>query len=166
MMIVIVGKKREGKTALAKNLVLDKKYNQVFILDFLREYQYLKTKKNFFIYENIYDLYSFCETVWDSELTTKETKTLVVFDEIHMYGKKSPPIETLFRFGSHWNIDIIAISHRFVDLHPNWREQADEYRVFKLTDRADKNFLKDFISDEEIKKISHLDTLQYITLEL
>ncbi|MBA7497093.1 hypothetical protein ES702_07702 [subsurface metagenome] len=166
MMIAIVGKKRKGKTVLAKNLILDEKYNQIFILDFLREYQYLKTWEKFFVYENIYDLYSFVEAVWDSELTTKKTNTLVVFDEIHMYGKNSRPIETLFRFGAHWNIDIIAISHRFVDLHPNWREQVDEYRVFKLTDRADKNFLKDYISDEEIEKISNLDTLEYITLEL
>ena len=161
-----MGKKRKGKTTLAKNLILDEKYDQVFILDFLREYQYLKNREHFFIYENVYDLYFFCESVWDSELTTKETNTLVVFDEIHFYGKNSPPIETLFRFGAHWNIDIIAISHRFVDLHPNWREQADAYHVFKLTDRADKNFLKDYISDEEIEKISRLDTLKYITLEL
>lgn len=161
-----MGKKRIGKTTLAKNLILDEKYDQVFILDFLREYQYLKKIEKFYISDNIYGLYSFCETVWDSELTSKKTNTLVVFDEIHYYGKHSPPIETLFRFGAHWNIDIIAISHRFVDLHPNWREQADKYHIFKLTDRADKNFLKDYFSDEEIEKISHLDTLQYITLEL
>jgi len=164
MMLTIVGKKRKGKTTLAKTLILDKKYNHVFILDFLREYQYLKNQENFYISDDIYGLYSFCEKTWDK--ASKKTKTLVVFDEIHFYGKNSRPIETLYRFGGHWNIDIIAISHKFTDFHPNWREQVDKYHVFQLTDRTSKNFLKDFISDEEIKKISHLDTLQYITLEL
>lgn len=159
-----MGKKRKGKTTLAKNLILDDKYDQVFILDFLREYQYLKNQKNFYISDNIYDLESFCEKVWDA--SSKDKNTLVVFDEIHAYGKQSPPIETLYRFSGHWNIDIIAISHKFTDFNPNWREQVDKYHVFQLTDRTSKSFLKDFISDEEIEKIARLDTLQYITLEL
>ena len=159
-----MGKKRKGKTTLAKNLILDKKYHRVFILDFLREYQYLKDREKFHISNDSYDLKPFCESVWDS--ASKNKRTLVVFDEIHHYGKNSPPIEALYRFGGHWNIDIIAISHKFTDFNPNWREQVDTYYVFQLTDRTSKNFLKDFLPDEEIEKISHLETLQYITLEL
>lgn len=130
----------------------------------MREYQFLKNQEKFYISLNIYDLESFCEKVWDAG--SKKENTLVVFDEIHMYGKNSRPIETLYRFAGHWNIDIIGISHKFTDFNPNWREQVDKYCVFQLTDRTSKNFLKDHVSDEEIEKISNLDVLQYVELEL
>jgi len=146
-----------------KNLLRLDKSNQVFILDFLREYQSFQ-KRNVFISSNIQDLYSFCEKVWDS--AAKDRKTLVVFDEIHNYGKKCPPIEILYRFGRHWNIEIIAISHRFADLPMIVRSQTEQYYIFQVTEKCDLEFLRYSLPKKKVEQIQTLETLEYIIWDL
>lgn len=163
MISTIIGKRRRGKTTLTKNLLQTKEASQVFILDFLREYQSFK-KRNIFISSNIQDLYSFCEKAWDA--ADKNKKTLVIFDEIHNYGKHCPPIEILYRFGGHWNIEIIAISHRFADLPMIVRSQTEQYYVFQVTEKCDLEFLRYSLPKEKVEQISSLEKFQYIILDL
>ena len=68
--------------------------------------------------------------------------------------------------GRHHGIEIIAISHRFVDMPMITQSQTERYYVFKVTGRADKRWLEDEISDADIYLISHLDSFQYVILEL
>jgi len=163
MIKTIIGKRGRGKTSLTHELIRNAQANQVFILDFLGEYKSFE-KKNVHVSSNIYDLESFCEKAWD--VSSKEKETLVIFDEIHEYGKKCPPIEILYRFGRHWNIEVIAISHRFADLPMIVKSQTQAYYVFQVTDRSDKDYLRDSLPKEKVEKIASLDEHKYIILEL
>lgn len=163
MIKTIIGKRGRGKTSLTHELIKNSRANQIFILDFLGEYHSFK-KRNVHISSNLFGLESFCEKAWDG--SSKEKKTLVVFDEIHNYGKKCPPIEILYRFGRHWNIEVIAISHRFVDLPMIVRSQTEVYYVFQVTDRSDRDFLRDSLPQERVDQIASLAQHKYITLTL
>jgi len=147
---------------LTHELIRNAQANQVFILDFLGEYKSFE-KKNVFISSDVYDLESFCEKAWDA--ASKEKKTLVIFDEIHNYGKKCPPIEILYRFGRHWNIEIIAASHRFADLPMITRSQTEQYYIFQVTERCDLEFLSYSIPKERVEQIASLAEHKYIILE-
>ncbi len=68
--------------------------------------------------------------------------------------------------GRHHGIEIIAISHRFVDMPMITQSQTERYYVFKVTGRADKNWLRDELPDEDIYLISHLDNFKYVILDL
>jgi len=163
MIKTIIGKRGKGKTSLTHEIINEGGFNQVFILDFLGEYESFK-EKDVIISSNIQDLESFCEQVWDA--SSKEKKTLVIFDEIHNYGKKCPPIEILYRFGRHWNIEIVAISHRFADLPMIVRSQTEQYYVFQVTEKCDLEFLRYSLPKEQVEHIANLDTWRYVTLEL
>ncbi|MBA7497068.1 hypothetical protein ES702_07677 [subsurface metagenome] len=143
-------------------LIESEKADKVFILDFLMEYQEFR-EKDVIVSSNIQDLESFCEQAWDA--SSKERKTLVVFDEIHNYGKKCPPIEILYRFGRHWNIEIIAASHRFADLPMITRSQTQQYYVFQVTEKCDLEFLRYSLSKEKVEQISNLADHKYVVLE-
>ena len=163
MIKTIIGKRGKGKTSLTHQIIDEGGFDRIFILDFLGEYQSFK-EKDVIISSNIQDLESFCEQAWDS--ASKETKTLVIFDEIHNYGKKCPPIEILYRFGRHWNIEIVAISHRFADLPMIVRSQTEQYYVFQVTEKCDLEFLRYSLPKEQVEHIANLDTWRYVTLEL
>lgn len=163
MIKTIIGKRGKGKTSLTHEIIEEGGFNQVFILDFLGEYQSFK-EKDVIISSNIQDLESFCEQAWDA--ASKEKKTLVIFDEIHNYGKQCPPIEILYRFGRHWNIEIVAISHRFADLPMIVRSQTEQYYVFQVTEKCDLEFLRYSLPKEQVEQIASLKEHKYITLEL
>ena len=165
MLEAMVGRKGKGKTLLTRNLVQERKYDKVFILDYLGEYQYLSSD---IITVNTYskeeDLRPFCETAWNA--CTKQTKTLIVFDEIHQYGKNSWEISWLFRFSRHGNLDIICCSHRFVDFPMALRSLVDIYHVFQIREPRDIKFLSEFVSPAFLKTVMNLQPLQYVDLKL
>ena len=163
MIKTIIGKRGKGKTTLTHNLVLTEEADKTFILDPANEYNIFKTK-DIFTFNDIKRPSYFCNLVWDYADINK--KTLVIFDEIHNYGKNCDPINYLYRMGRHHGIEIIAISHRFVDMPMITQSQTERYYVFKVTGRADKRWLADEIPDEDIYLISHLDSFQYVILEL
>ena len=68
--------------------------------------------------------------------------------------------------GRHHGIEIIAISHRFVDMPMITQSQTERYYVFKVTGRADKRWLRDEIPDQHVYQISNLATFKYVILEL
>ena len=163
MIKTIIGKRGKGKTTLTHNLILTEEAAQTFILDPNNEYNIFK-KKDIFTFNDIKRPSYFCNLVWDYADINK--KTLVIFDEIHNYGKNCDPINYLYRMGRHHGIEIIAISHRFVDMPMITRSQTERYYVFKVTERADKHWLQDYLPDEDIYLISHLDNFHYVILEL
>lgn len=163
MIKTIIGKRGKGKTTLIHNLILTEEADKTFILDPSKECNIFKTK-DVFTFNDIKRPSYFCSLVW--EYANKRKKTLVIFDEIHNYGKNCDPINYLYRMGRHWNIEIIAASHRFVDMPMITQSQTERYYVFKVTGRADKRWLKDELPDEHIYQISHLDNFKYVILEL
>ena len=163
MIKTIIGKRGKGKTTLNHNLILTEEADRTFILDPPNEYNIFRTK-DIFVYRDIKRPSYFCNLVWEYADINK--KTLVIFDEIHNYGKNCDPINYLYRQGRHYGIEIIATSHRFVDMPMITQSQTERYYVFKVTGRADKRWLKDELSDQDIYLISHLDSFQYVILEL
>jgi replication-associated recombination protein RarA len=165
MIEAMVGRKGKGKTLLTRNLIQQRKYDKVFILDYLGEYQYLATAT---VQVNTYrkeaDLRPFCKNAWNN--CSKQTKTLIVFDEIHQYGKNSFEISWLHRFSRHANLDIISCSHRFVDFPMALRSLVDVYHVFQITEPRDIKFLSQLVSPVFLHTVRNLEALQYVDLKL
>jgi hypothetical protein len=106
------------------------------------------------------DLYFFCRSVWDNANIKKST--LVVFDEIDLYGKNNPYISFLYRFGRHKNIEIIAVARRFYDLPVIVRALTDKFFLFQITEERDLNYLRRTISEDAILQIMKLENYHYI----
>jgi len=136
-------------------------FDQIYVLDFLGEYYSLKKAGVFISREN---LYSFCKTVWDN--STPKKHTLVVFDEIDLYGKDNPFISFLYRFGRHKNIDAIAVARRFYDLPVIVRALTDKFFLFQITEERDLNYLRRSVSEDMVLRIFNLKNYQYIIISL
>ena len=156
-----MGKRGRGKTTLAFEFIEAGGYDQTFILDFLGEYGDIKQKNVFIFYE---DLNKFYYRVRDQADGKK--KTLIIFDEIDIYGKNSIPISYLYRYGRHANIDIIAISRRFYDLPVIVRSQTDEFYLFQITEELDLRYLRLLAPKDKILKLINLEEFGYLTLKL
>jgi len=161
MLRTIIGKRGRGKTTLAFEFIEAGEYDQTFVLDFLGEYGDLKGKNIFVFYE---DLESFYNRV--RERTDGKKKTLILFDEIDIYGKNSIPIAYLYRYGRHANIDIIAISRRFYDLPVIVRSLTDEFYLFQITEELDLKYLRLLAPQDKILKLINLKSFDYLTLKL
>ncbi len=161
MLKTIVGKRGRGKTTLAFEFIEAGGYDQIFVLDFLGEYEDLKGENVFIFFE---DLELFYNRVRDKADAKK--KTLVVFDEIDIYGKNSIPIAYLYRYGRHANVDIIAISRRFFDLPVIVRSLTDEFYLFQITEELDLKYLRLLAPKDKILKLINLKTFDYLTIKL
>lgn len=165
MLEAMVGRKGKGKTLLTRNLIQQRSYDKVFILDYLGEYNYLASENvHVDTYRNPEDLTEFCRNAWNN--CSRQTKTLIVFDEIHQYGKNSWEISWLFRFSRHGNLDIICCSHRFVDFPMALRSLVDVYHVFQIREPRDIKFLSEFVSPVFLKVVMNLQPLEYVDLKI
>ncbi|MBA7496241.1 hypothetical protein ES702_06840 [subsurface metagenome] len=161
MIQTIIGKRGRGKTTLAKQFIKESTAAQIHILDFLGEYHDLNDDRLTIARDS---LYGFCQFAWES--SSPRFKTLVVFDEIDLYGKNDPHISFLYRYGRHKALDLIGVSRRFYDLPVIIRALTDEFCLFQITEERDTNYLKRFISDDILSKIIHLGNYQYIKIPL
>lgn len=161
MLRTIIGKRGRGKTTLAMEFIEAEKADQIFILDFLGEYEDLRGENVFIFYEDLESFYSRVR-----ERSDGKKKTLIVFDEIDIYGKNSIPIAYLYRYGRHANIDIIAVSRRFFDLPVIVRSQTDEFYLFQITEELDLKYLRLLAPQDKILKLINLKSFDYLTLKL
>lgn len=165
MLEAMVGRKGKGKTLLTRNLVAERKYDKVFILDYLGEYKYLASENiQVDTYSQEGDLRPFCQNAWNH--CSRSHKTLIVFDEIHQYGKNSWEISWLFRFSRHGNLDIICCSHRFVDFPMALRSLVDVYHVFQIREPRDIKFLSELVSPKFLEVVQNLKDLEYVDLKI
>ena len=142
-------------------MIQDSQAHKIYILDYLGEYGSIQDSRITIQRENIY---SFCQFVWDT--SSPRTRSLVVFDEIDLYGKHDKFISFLYRYGRHKNIDLIGVSRRFFDLPVIVRALTDEYIFFQITEERDLQYLKRLVKDEYIQKLIHLPQYRYIKLYL
>jgi len=158
MISTIVGKRGKGKTTLAKNLIQNNpEFTHIHILDYLGEYWDLKDDRITLVRDN---LYGFCQFAWNS--SDPKFKTLVIFDEIDLYGKKNQYISFLYRYGRHKNIDIIAIARRFYDLPVIVRFLTEKYYLFQITEKRDLDYIKESVDLCFMIILKYLDTFQYL----
>lgn len=92
--------------------------------------------------------------------------TLLLLDEIAVYGKNNLQIDHVYRLGRHKGIDIISISQRFHSLPVIVRSQTDIFHVFQVTERRDVDYLRGLVSDEVLKTIMGLNMFEYINISL
>jgi len=105
---------------------------------------------------------SFCHLVWDEARVKKSS--LIIFDELDLYGKNDFRISFLYRFGRHKNIDIIAVARRFYDLPVYARALTDEFHLFQITEERDLSYLKDLVPKATLQTLIGLDYFQYINV--
>jgi hypothetical protein len=163
MLQTIVGRRGTGKTSLAWWTARTSKAQRVLILDYKGSFAGLASGR---IYVKRYlqqpDIYSFCKLAWD--LADKRSRTLVVLDEFKCFGKDNAHVEWLYRMGRDWNIDIIAVAHKFYDLSEYVRSLTDFYSIFQIINPTDINFLKGYLTDSQVKTILNLQKFTFVNV--
>jgi len=134
---------------------------RVYILDYLSEYSDLSSRT---VYIQNLGLKSFCHKVWDESGPKKSS--LVIFDEIDLYGKDDFRIAHLYKFGRHKNIDIIAVARRFYDLPVIVRALTDEFHLFQITEERDLSYLRRIVSESILQSLINLKPFQYINVSI
>lgn len=106
----------------------------------------------------------FMQRVWNE--SRMGLSSLLVLDEIAVYGKDNLQIDHVFRLGRHKGIDIIGISQRFFSLPVIARSQSDIFHVFQITEQRDVQYLKGVVSEQVVNMIMGLDMFQYVNIKL
>ena len=161
MLRTIVGKRGTGKTSLIAELIASENYDQVFIFDYLRDYNEFQLDWIHIAYTGFR---SFCHYVWDN--STMGIKTLLVLDEVALYGKNSPQVDHFYRMGRHKAIDMIATSQRIFSLPVIVRSQTDTFSIFNVTEVNDVKYLKNYVSEKVLSIIMTLRKFNYINIHL
>lgn len=159
--VTVVGKKGTGKTSRIKELIITGKYDQIFVLDFLYEYApYANEMTN--VSNDPRYISRFCKDSWEKCKTN--LKSVMVLDEIHLYGKNQYDINFVYRCGRHANLDIIASAQRFYDLPVIVRSQTNRFDVFQITEPRDLDYLSKHVSPTILTTVQNLKTLQYVQI--
>lgn len=133
----------------------------MFILDYLGEYSKFSSRS---VYVQNLGLKSFCHKVWDEADPKKST--LVLFDEIDLYGKGDFRISHLYKFGRHKNIDIIAVARRFYDLPVIVRALTDEFYLFQITEERDLSYLRRIVPEPTLQVLINLEPFHFINVSI
>lgn len=161
--ITIVGKKGTGKTSRIKEILIQGKYDQVFVLDFLYEYRTYASDTTC-VSHDPREIAFFCKSSWEKCRT--DIKSVMVLDEIHLYGKNDFDINFIYRCARHANLDIIASSQRFYDLPVIVRSQTNRFDTFQITEPRDLQYLSQILDKSILSTIQNLKTLQYVQLSI
>ena len=161
--ITIVGKKGTGKTSHVKEILINGKYDQIFVLDYLYEFRNYATISQ--VEHDGADIKRFCrDIVW--EKCDTRLKSIVVFDELHLYGRNNFHIDFLYRCGRHANLDSLATAQRFKDVHPLVRSQSNKFHLFQITEPLDLDYLSKYVNSNIVEIVSNLKVLQYIEVSI
>jgi len=162
MIETVVGKRGRGKTSLVAEIIAKQKRDQIFIFDYCGEFRDFAVPG--FCYVVNTGFREFCHALWDN--SREGVSTLLVLDEISIYGKNNYLVEHIYRLSRHKGIDIISTAQRFRMLPVIVRSQSDLFRIFQLTEEGDLQYLKNYVSPEILSVIMRLDRFQYINLSL
>lgn len=159
--VTVVGKKGTGKTSRIKEMLIQNKYDQIFVLDFLYEYRNYASDTTC-VSHDPREIADFCKTSWQKCKTN--IKSVMVLDEIHLYGKNDFDINFVYRCARHANLDVIASAQRMFDLPVIVRSQTNRFDVFQITEPRDLEYLAKVVSTNILSTIENLKTLQYLQL--
>jgi hypothetical protein len=164
MLQTIVGKRGRGKTSLAAEIIASQRRDRIFIYDYMAEFHDFAIEGYIDVEQNTGSFSDFMQRLWTESEPGKST--LVVLDEIAVYGKDNPQIDHLYRLGRHKGIDVVAISQRFYSLPVIVRSQTDIFHVFQITELRDRQYIKGLVSPEILDVIVNLGCFQYINISL
>lgn len=164
MIHTIVGKRGRGKTSLAAELTVKLKYDRIFIYDYCGEFANFAIENYIFVEANTSAFSSFMVNAWDE--ASKGGTTLLMLDEIAVYGKDNPQIDHAYRLSRHVGMDIVAISQRFFSLPVITRSQTDIFHVFQITELRDVQYLRGTVGDRVTEAIQRLGMFEYLDITL
>ncbi|MBT9131216.1 MAG: hypothetical protein DDT42_01737 [candidate division WS2 bacterium] len=176
--IVIFGRKGQGKTTLAKNLL--KKATRLIIIDpmaqcsgegepissldsFLTEI----TKPQFRI------VYTSTELDYEIEKLLKMIFTIgncwLLIDEIDFFCSPayiSEDLQKIVKYGRIRRINLVFTSRRPFEVHRLVTSQASDFYVFNIIEPRDIEYLNKILPPLEAKKVPSLDKYKYINYSL
>lgn len=164
MLHTIVGKRGKGKTSLAAELIVSQKRDQIFIYDYLGEFRDFAIKDYIFVESNTTNFSRFLVDVWNR--SAMGISTLLILEEIAVYGKNNPQIDHIYRVGRHKGIDVVAISQRFYTLPVIVRSLTDIFHVFQITEQRDTQYLSNYVTDSVLNTIMRLPPFNYVDIDL
>jgi hypothetical protein len=162
LIYTLVGKRGRGKTSLAAEIMANGKFQRIWIYDYMGEF--MEFAHEGFIEVANSGFIEFMHRMWDESRAGIET--LLVLDEIAVFGKDDPRIDHVFRLGRHKQIQIIATSQRFYSLPVICRSQTDIFSVFQITEKRDVDYLRGVVSDSVLQTIVGLQPFEYINVNL
>jgi hypothetical protein len=160
----IVGKRGRGKTSLVAELMTTLRYDRIFVYDYCGEFAQFAIENYIVVETNASAFSRFMVQSWEDAQAV--SSSLLILDEIAVYGKDNPQIDHAYRLSRHVGMDIIGISQRFFSLPVITRSQTDVFHVFQITELRDLQYLRGVIGDQAAEKIRGLGFFQYINLQL
>ena len=162
MVETIVGKRGRGKTSLVAEILVRQQWDQIFIFDYCAEFGDFAIPG--YCYVQTQGFVDFCEGVWEN--SREGIETLLVLDEVAMYGKFNYLVEHILRLGRHKQIQVVTTAQRPAILPMIVRSQTDQWYFFAVSEPADVEYLSKVVQPETLQAIVNLDKFQYIRVGL
>ena len=162
MIETVVGKRGRGKTSLIAEMLAKQRRDQIFIFDYCAEFGKFAVPD--FCYVTRTGFQDFFAMAW--KMSRQGISTLMVLDEVAIYGRNNPWLDHVFRLGRHKEIDIVSSCQRFFGMPPIIRALTDLYHVFQVTEERDIKYLKNYVSQPVLDVVMGLARFRYINLSL
>lgn len=143
-------------------------YSRIFVYDYCGEFAQFAIDNFIIIEQNTTGFVPFMGNVWEQskEVAARGGKSLLILDEIAVYGRDNPQIDHAYRLSRHVGLDIVGISQRFFSLPVITRSQSDVFHVFSITELRDLQYLRGVVGDEIAAKILGLQMFEYLSIRL
>lgn len=181
--VLILGRRGEGKTTLSKLLI--KKRSRVVVWDTLGEYQatvvgfdslsslhsYIVEKERFKVSYipgvgggTTEEFDNFCKYIW--ALSEYRELTLVVeeVDQVSSPGYVPPYFNTILRLGRHRGLRLICISRRASEVPKLLTSQTTHFISFSQKENRDIDYLRRYWSSDIVLKLKILPKFSYLEL--
>lgn len=168
MIHTIVGKRGRGKTSLAAELMTTLPYSRIFVYDYCGEFAQFAIENFIIVEQNTTGFVQFMVNTWveSKKIAARGGKSLLVLDEIAVYGRDNPQINHAYRLSRHAGLDIVGISQRFFSLPVITRSQTDIFHVFSITELRDLQYLRGVVGYPLADKIQRLQMFEYLSIRL
>lgn len=143
-------------------------YSRIFVYDYCGEFGEFAIDNFIVIERNTTGFEKFMVDTWEQSkaLAARGGKSLLILDEIAVYGRDNPQIDHAYRLSRHVGLDIVGISQRFFSLPVITRSQSDIFHVFSITELRDLQYIRGVVGDEIATKIQNLQMFEYLSISL
>lgn len=140
------------------------RYDRIFVYDYCGEFAQFAIENFIYVEANTSAFSQFMINAW--EAAKRGGTTLLMLDEIAVYGRDNPQIDHAYRLSRHVGMDIVGISQRFYSLPVITRSQTDVFHVFSITELRDLQYLRGVVGDGITARIQALQMFQYVDITL
>lgn len=170
--IVILGKKRTGKTYLMRHFLLPrlvKAYDIVYVFDVTHSFKDLTGKKKVIVdyphssnYQS--EINQFCKRILSEN---KGKRKMLVADEIHLYVNNSnlesiPNLQFLVTVGGNYNTGYCMATQRPASMNKTLLSEADTAFLFRMDSGRDKQMLRENFPQKVAETVPKLNGHEFI----